>query len=227
MNKKCYIFIAALALGLLCSSCGKASPLCEPAKAVAPAPLEKIEKLDPPAPTPAASPEETKSAVSGDNFLTDIENQVMDLINAERRSLGLQELEYDPALQNAARIRSKELCQSEEMQTKKLSHIRPDGSPWHTVLTKDIPIPNMKAAGEILARERTTNGNGADQDPIPAKDWFLLWKSSKSHYDNITWPEAQKIGVGVYYEVRDGEYYTNATVLFGIYTSPPAQSTGQ
>lgn len=226
MKKQRFIFIAALAVCLAFAACTKDPSLCEPAKAVSPS-VADVENSDdsilpPPAPAPANSPEKTKDEVTGDNFLTDIENQVMDLINSERRSLGLTELEFDPALQNAARIRSKELCQSEEMQKKKLSHIRPDGSPWHTVLTKDIPIANLKAAGEILARERTTNGGGADQEPIPAKDWFLLWKSSKSHYDNITWPEAQKIGVGIYYEVRDGEYYTNATVLFGIYSSPSA-----
>ncbi|MBQ8599139.1 MAG: CAP domain-containing protein [Oscillospiraceae bacterium] len=144
----------------------------------------------------------------------------MNLINQERLSLGLTELEFDPMLQNTARIRSKELCQ--QMSDQDLSHMRPDGSSWSTVLTRDIPIQNLIGAGEILAREKTTDGGGSTQEPIPAKDWFLLWKASQPHYDNITWPEAEKIGVGIYYELRDGEYYTNATVHFGIYADEPA-----
>ncbi len=164
---------------------------------------------------PPVAPEVKKENVSGEHYLTEIENQVMDLINKERLSLGLMELEFDPRLQNAARIRSKELCQDEAMRKKKLSHTRPDGRGWETVLIEDIPISGLIEAGEILARESTSNGGGENQSHIPAKDWFLLWKSSKPHYDTITWPEAQKVGVGIYYEIDNGEYYTNATVLFG------------
>lgn len=229
-KKKLWIAVGFLFLSLL-SACQQEtvptdSKLCEPAKAVSPAPQEenqmgsanespKIEFLEPPAENHASDPQTTKETVSGEGFLTDIENQVMNLINKERLSLGLTELEFDPMLQNTARIRSKELCQ--QMSDQDLSHIRPDGSSWSTVLTRDIPIQNLMGAGEILAREKTTDGCGSTQEPIPAKDWFLLWKSSQPHYDNITWPEAEKIGVGIYYELRNGEYYTNATVHFGIY----------
>lgn len=228
MKKWC--LCAALCLTLLCACQQEENKLIEPSKVVAPTPAEEQteetttipeeQKLDPPAETPAADPETTKAAVSGDGFLTDIENQVMNLINQERLSLGLTELEFDPMLQNAARIRSKELCQ--QMSDVSLSHTRPDGSLWQTVLTQDILIQNLVEAGEILAREKTTNGGGHSQDPIPAKDWFLLWKASQPHYDEITWPEAEKFGVGIYFEIRDGEYYTNATVLFGRYAHASA-----
>ena len=87
--------------------------------------------------------------------------------------------------------------------------------------TNEQIMQNLIGAGEILAREKTTDGGGATQEPIPAKDWFLLWKSSQSHYDNITWPEAERMGVGIYFEIRNGEYYTNATVHFGIYANEP------
>lgn len=231
MFKKRLWLTAVLLSVALCTAChadsvADRSDLCEPAKAVSPAPQEKSHSpeeecidpatiLEPPAESPASDPNTTKEAISGDGFLTDIENQIMNLINQERASLGLRELEYDPMLQNTARIRSKELCQ--QMSDETLSHSRPDGSSWSTVLTRDIPIPYLQAAGEILAREKTSNGNGSVQEPIPAKDWFLLWKASEPHYDNITWPEAERFGVGIYYEVRDGEYYTNATVHFGIF----------
>ncbi len=182
--------------------------------------------LEPPAETPAADPQTTKETVSGEGFLTEIENQVMNLINQERLSLGLTELEFDPMLQNGARIRCKELCQ--QMSDQKLSHSRPDGSNWSTVLTRDIPVQGLTEAGEILAREKTTDGDGSTQEAIPAKDWFLLWKASQPHYDTITWPEAEKMGVGIYYEIRNGEYYTNAAVLFGIYRDDlPEQPAAQ
>lgn len=227
-KKKCWLAAVLLSVALF-SACEQSNPNLpnEAATAVSPPAQEQTaskpvgdiaqnaELLEPPAETPAADPQTTKETVSGEGFLTEIENQIMNLINQERLSLGLTELEYDPMLQNTARIRSKELCQQMSDQT--LSHSRPDGSSWSTVMTRDIPIQNLMGAGEILAREKTTDGGGATQEPIPAKDWFLLWKSSQSHYDNITWPEAEKFGVGIYYEIREGEYYTNATVHFGIY----------
>ncbi len=227
-KKKLYIVTALLTL-LFLASCEQKNPKLPDNAATAVSPpvqaqtegksvgetAQNAEILEPPAESPAADPQTTKENVSGDGFLIDIESQVMNLINQERMSLGLTELEYDPMLQNTARIRSKELCQQMSDQT--LSHERPDGNSWSTVMTRDIPIQNLIGAGEILAREKTTDGGGEAQEPIPAKDWFLLWKSSQSHYDNITWPEAEKVGVGIYFEIRDGEYYTNATVHFGIY----------
>ena len=229
MSKKKSYLAAALLMFVLLTACGQNNPNLpeEAATAISPPVQEQVEikpvgdtaqnaeLLEPPAESHSADPQTTKEAVSGKGFLTDIENQVMNLINQERLSLGLRELEYDPMLQNTARIRSKELCQQMSDQT--LSHERPDGNSWYTVMTRDIPIQNLIGAGEILAREKTTDGGGATQEPIPAKDWFLLWKSSQSHYDNITWPEAERVGVGIYYEIREGEYYTNATVHFGIY----------
>ena len=219
------LLAAALCAVLFCACQTEESKVCdEPEKATSSRPPVEVAAdaattpqhvLEPPAETPAADPQTTKETVSGEGFLTEVENQVLNLINQERLSLGLAELEFDPMLQNGARIRSKELCQ--QMSDQKLSHTRPDGSLWSTVLTRDIPVKGLVEAGEILAREKTTDGGGAAQEPIPAKDWFLLWKSSQSHYDNITWPEAEKFGVGIYYEIREGEYYTNATVHFGIY----------
>ncbi len=231
LSQKLFLSVLVVLL-LVCCACSQQNTnhtnnICEPAKVVSPNTQDAMEEQSPsdpqtdsqPAPDiPGADPGITKDAVSGDGFLTENENQLMNLINKERLSLGLNELEYDPMLHNTARIRSKELCQDENMQTQELSHTRPDGSVWSTVLTRDIPIPNLVEAGEILAREKTTNGDGCTQEPIPAKDWFLLWKASQPHYDTITWPEAQTIGVGIYYEIRNGEYYTNATVHFGIYS---------
>lgn len=227
------LLAAALCAVLFCACQTEESKVCDepekatssrpPVEVAADAPTTPQHVLEPPAETPAADPQTTKETVSGEGFLTEVENQVLNLINQERLSLGLAELEFDPMLQNGARIRSKELCQ--QMSDQKLSHTRPDGSLWSTVLTRDIPVKGLVEAGEILAREKTTDGGGSTQEAIPAKDWFLLWKASAPHYDTITWPEAQSMGVGIYYEIRNGEYYTNATVLFGIYNKDvPAES---
>ena len=230
------LLAAALCAVLLCACQTEESKVCdEPEKATSSRPPVEVAAdaattpqhvLEPPAETPAADPQTTKETVSGEGFLTEVENQVLNLINQERLSLGLAELEFDPMLQNGARIRSKELCQ--QMSDQKLSHTRPDGNLWSTVLTRDIPVKGLVEAGEILAREKTTDGGGSTQEAIPAKDWFLLWKASAPHYDTITWPEAQSMGVGIYYEIRNGEYYTNATVLFGIYAEDiPTESAPQ
>lgn len=237
MSKKLkQLLTAILCFALMCGCSSEESKVCDdPHNAVSSRPAEESagevhasseSVLEEPSETPAADPQTTKETVSGEGFLTEIENQVLNLINQERLSLGLTELEFDPMLQNGARIRSKELCQ--QMADQKLSHTRPDGSIWSTVLTRDIPIQGLVEAGEILAREKTTDGGGSTQEAIPAKDWFLLWKASEPHYDTITWPEAEKLGVGIYYEIRNGEYYTNATVLFGIYSDEmPSESDTQ
>ena len=103
MSKK-KLCIAAIMLSLvLFSACEEKNPNLpdNAATAVSPPVQEQTESkpvgdtaqnaeiLEPPAESPAADPQTTKENVSGDGFLTEIETQVMNLINQERLSLVL------------------------------------------------------------------------------------------------------------------------------------------
>ncbi|WP_312641745.1 CAP domain-containing protein [Hydrogenoanaerobacterium sp.] len=145
--------------------------------------------------------------VSGKNFLGDVEQGIIDEINAERESLGLSKLKYDKNLRSAARIRSRELCKSGVW-----DHTRPNGDPWQTVLSEDIPVKYV-SAGENLA-------NVEYNDPrvslhTDANWWFEEWKSSPAHYENICREEFTHIGAGVYYVEEDnGMTVAYATTIF-------------
>lgn len=147
-----------------------------------------------------------KVNVSGANFLSDVESQVLQLQNEERARLGLQPLQYDADLQAAARIRSRELCRAGMF-----AHTRTDGRDWYTVLKEDVPYA-YKSAGENL-------GTAEYNDPTVhlATDpdfWVDSWIDSPPHYKNMIRSEYNRAGVGIYSVVRDEMTYAYATTIF-------------
>lgn len=163
----------------------------------------------PKTPEPSASAEEVPE-VSGENFLTDVERGIIGEINAEREALGLKALQYDNSLRAAARIRSRELCESGVW-----AHTRPNGDPWQTVLSEDVPVKYV-AAGENLA-------NLEYNDPrvsfhTDAHWWFEEWKNSEGHYENMIREEFTHVGAGLYYVVdENGMITAYATTIFASY----------
>ncbi|RKJ57534.1 CAP domain-containing protein [bacterium 1XD42-1] len=153
----------------------------------------------------AAQRNATKKA-SGKNFLSDIESEVLALQNQERARLGLPELQYDPELHNAARIRSRELCQAGVF-----AHTRPDGRQWNTVLIEDVPYDYL-SAGENLAIVESSDPNiDLPEDP---DFWVDGWINSPSHYKNMVRAEYNRAAVGIYKVVRNGETCAIATTVF-------------
>ena len=156
-------------------------------------------------------PQEEKSqevpVVTGSHFLGEVEQGIIDAINEERRSLGLNELQYDERLRSAARIRSRELYRSGVW-----AHTRPKGDPWQTVLKEDIPVA-YHSAGENLANVEYNDPRvELHTDP---EWWFEEWKSSPGHYENICRPEFTHIGAGLYWiEREDGMIVAYATTIF-------------
>lgn len=143
---------------------------------------------------------------SGKNFLSDIESEVLALQNQERARLGLPELQYDPELHNAARIRSRELCQAGVF-----AHTRPDGRQWNTVLIEDVPYDYL-SAGENLAIVESSDPNiDLPEDP---DFWVDGWINSPSHYKNMVRAEYNRAAVGIYKVVRNGETCAIATTVF-------------
>lgn len=114
-----------------------------------------------------------------------LEQEIIDLTNEYRVSLGLNELEEDSRLTDIARIRSQEIVTN-------WSHIRADGSMYSDMI-RDIDY-DYYCIGENLARYQKT-----------PEEALKMWKESPSHNENLV-GEYTKIGVGVY-EDKDGNLY--------------------
>ncbi len=148
-----------------------------------------------------------ESPSNGLGFQSTVEAQIIEKINAERARIGLNELVFMEELQEGARIRSKELFDSDTF-----AHRRPDDRSWFTVLQDDVPVAYDKLAGENLC---TTRYDDPDcNDALSADFWFDEWVESQSHYENMIKEGYTHIGVGVYVGERNG--YTNgyACTLF-------------
>ena len=143
-------------------------------------------------------------------YLRDVESEVIDLINAERARLGLNELTYDPNLRSSARIRSAEMYINDYF-----AHKRPNGNDWSTVLKVDVPIwrSGIKAAENIAALKTQVNYAYIESGDY----WYTEWENSSSHYAAMIDPRYTHVGVGIVY-VYDGTlYHGYATTHFASY----------
>lgn len=112
------------------------------------------------------------------------EEEVLRLVNIERKSRGLSELTSDDKLDKAAAKRAKEL-------TSLYSHDRPDGRDCFTVLD-EFGISYSMAAENIAAGYATP------------KAVVEGWMNSPGHRANILKPGLKKLGVG--YAKSDDRY---------------------
>lgn len=108
--------------------------------------------------------------------------EVLDLVNVERRREHLKPLKLSNDLNHYAQIRAKEI-------TKKFSHTRPSGYSCFTV----IPKP-YKTVGENIAA-----GQPSAEAVVEA------WMNSPGHRENIMNPNFKELGVGYLY-VEDSKY---------------------
>lgn len=122
------------------------------------------------------SPEQSVDDASKQN-VDSIAQQVLALVNEERRKAGVAPLILSAELQSAAAIRAEEI-------TRKYSHTRPDGTKCSTV------IPNGKyTMGENIAAGTNT----------PAKV-VKQWMNSPGHRANILRSDYTELGVGYVYK---------------------------
>lgn len=122
-----------------------------------------------------------------------LENNVIVLVNKERKASGKESLQSDDALNEAAAIRAKEIAEE-------FSHTRPDGTECFTVL--DGAGYKHMAAGENIAY---TYSSSADEV-------MKLWMSSSGHKANILNGGFTKIGIGVY---KSGDRYYWVQIFVG------------
>jgi len=111
---------------------------------------------------------------------SDYTHEVVRLVNIERAREGMPPVEMHPLLAMAAQIRA-----AESLETPTLSHTRPDGAAWYTVLG-EVPELSLRSAGENLARGQRTPERVVNR-----------WMDSPEHRYNIMLPEWHTIGVGI------------------------------
>ena len=146
-----------------------------------------------------------REEVVGENFLPEVEKELLQLHNAERERQGLAPLRYNETLSRAARYRCKEMYENGYF-----DHLRPDGSKWSTVLAEEFPLSFLVAGENLCMVTYEQNGYGH----FPAQRWFDLWVESPEHYENILYPDFTDVGFGVYFQEVDGQYIAYATALF-------------
>lgn len=113
---------------------------------------------------------------------------VLTLVNNERRARGLGELQLDSTLTQAANIRAKEIAES-------FSHTRPNGTSCFTVLSQ-VGYSYM-AAGENIAAGYAS-----------ANSVMTGWMNSTGHRENILTSYFGKLGVGYYQDMsKPYRYY--------------------
>lgn len=106
-----------------------------------------------------------------------IEEEVLELVNAERKDAGKSAVVLDKKLNEVAEIRANELL-------KNLSHTRPDGTSCFTVFD-DKGIKYSHASENIAAGQRNPD------------ELMNNWMSSTGHKENILNSEAEKMGIAL------------------------------
>lgn len=164
-----------------------------PRQEASPAPKQQTEQ---PAPAPTAQQPKTEQAVEKDQTpakatqsgdISEIEQQVIELTNVERRNNGLADLQADTALSNVAREKSN------DMQTNNyFSHTSPTyGSPFDMIRDFDV---SYNSAGENIAQGQRS-----------AEEVVQAWMDSEGHRANIMNGDFTHIGVGY---IEEGHYWT-------------------
>lgn len=114
-----------------------------------------------------------------------MEDQVVDLVNEERKDAGLSSLTQDDKLMDAAAIRAREIADT-------FDHTRPNGKSCFTVI--DASGVSYRTAGENIAAGQSSAASVMDS-----------WMHSSGHKGNILNKNYKKIGVGCY--KSGGVYY--------------------
>jgi len=145
-----------------------------------------------PTPIPAPLPTPTPTPTPVPSYRSDLESQMVGLVNAERAKVGLPALIVDPALTRLARMKSADM-----VALNYFGHISPTyGSPFDMMRANGI---TYRAAGENLA---------AATNLALAFDGLMR---SAGHRANILRAEFTHIGIGV---VPGGPYGITFTQLF-------------
>lgn len=157
--------------------------------------------------------DETINNLNGDTYINhkNIGLKVLELVNAERKRLGVHELTWSDSLYTLAKIRANEVRENgsirfytEDGQT--LKHVRDDkGTPWYTI--RDNTEFEDNALGENLAAYSIRpNVYKAFSEKYIADQLYNQWKNSPHHYANMIKEKYNRFAFDVAYSKfwRDG-----------------------
>ncbi len=134
---------------------------------------------------------------------TVLENEIVKLVNEERKNRGLLEIERSSILDEAAKMKVEDMIKNDYF-----AHTSPSGiDPWYWLGEVDYIY---KYAGENLA-----------MDFLSASSVHLAWMKSQTHKENILSPRYDEIGVAVEEGIINGKRTTIAVEFFG----KPLQNT--
>ena len=157
--------------------------------------------------------DETINNLNGDTYINhkNIGLKVLELVNAERKRLGVHELTWSDSLYTLAKVRANEVRENgsirfytEDGQT--LKHVRDDkGTPWYTI--RDNTEFEDNALGENLAGYSIRpNVYKAFSEKYIADQLYNQWKNSPHHYANMIKEKYNRFAFDVAYSKfwRDG-----------------------
>ena len=157
--------------------------------------------------------DETINNLNGDTYINhkNIGLKVLELVNAERKRLGIHELTWSDPLYTLTKIRANEVRENGSIrfyteEGKTLKHVRDDkGTPWYTI--RDNTEFEDSALGENLAGYSIRpNVYKAFSEKYIADQLYNQWKNSPHHYANMIKEKYNRFAFDVAYSKfwRDG-----------------------
>lgn len=135
--------------------------------------------------------EKTKKDVNENKFLDEtlLNQEFLNLLNADRQAAGLKPVEYGTHLQEGANTRTNDLATIGHIRVNNQPHVRLDGSSFREDFNY-LGEANKNALGENTAIS-TYNGNPNQlvSEKALAEQFYKQWKSSPSHYENMMSPD--------------------------------------
>lgn len=165
-------------------------PVPEPVEPPAEPPVEPEAPPEPEAPLEPEAPPEPETPPGTD--LTELEQQMLDLVNAERAKVGAQPLAADMRLTEQARLKSQDMIDK--------------GYFSHQSPTYGSPFDQMAAAGITY---RTAGENLAGAPSVKSAHENLML--SDGHRRNILNPAFDHVGIGI---IEGGPYGIMFTQMF-------------
>lgn len=148
------------------------APTPAPVKTPPPAPAKTPGPVVTPGPIPSPGPTTTPTGISQE------EQKLLDLINAERSKAGIPPLAFDMPLQKVARLKAQDMVNNNYF-----SHQSPTyGSPFDMMRQFDV---TFRTAGENIAGNQTLEGA------------VKAWMNSEGHRKNILNSSFNYTGIGI------------------------------
>lgn len=122
----------------------------------------------------------TVKATSKEQSASSIEEEILNLVNIERKKAGVAPLKLNPTLNAAASVRAVEI-------TNVFSHTRPNGKSCFSIF--DENNISFSFCGENIAAGGRTAAETVEQ-----------WVNSPGHYANMISPNYNELGVGLCYD---------------------------